>query len=159
PGAADVCNGVDDDCDGAIDEGAATTTWYADADGDGFGDASATVRACAPPPGFVANADDCDDTDAAINPDAAEVCNEVDDDCDGAIDEGAIDDATWYADADGDGFGDPAVSQQACRRPAGTVSNDDDCDDTRASVHPGAPEVVADGIDQNCDGVDTCYHD
>jgi MYXO-CTERM domain-containing protein len=74
---------------------------------------------------------DCDDDDDGVYPGADEVCNGVDDDCDGAADEGALDPRTWYADADGDGEGDPAVTTQACAQPSGYVDNADDCDDTR----------------------------
>ena len=64
----------------------APQTWYADGDRDGFGERLAAVVACAPPAGFVARAGDCDDTTAATHPDAAEVCDGVDNDCDGVID-------------------------------------------------------------------------
>lgn len=85
--AAEVCNGLDDDCDGLIDEGV-QFTFYADADGDGYGDVQSTTLGCTPPQGYVANATDCDDTNPAIHPGAQEICtNNIDDDCDGQIDE------------------------------------------------------------------------
>ena len=85
----DCCdNGIDDDCDGEIDEGV-KTTWYEDADGDGYGNAAVLQEACVQPVGYVDNSDDCDDGDAAVHPGAREVWNRVDDDCDGEIDEGA----------------------------------------------------------------------
>ncbi|HMU69832.1 MAG TPA: MopE-related protein, partial [Chitinophagales bacterium] len=87
PGATEICNGMDDNCNGDIDEGAGAT-WYADADGDTYGDAASTTVACDMPEGYVADATDCNDADAAVNPGATEVCNGVDDNCDGNIDEG-----------------------------------------------------------------------
>jgi hypothetical protein len=58
----------------------------------------------------------------------------------------------WYADSDADGFGDPAVYQDACPQPVGFVLNDKDCDDANNTVHPGATEICNDGLDNNCDG-------
>ena len=106
---------MDNDCDGTIDVGAIdATTWYEDGDGDGYGDPSSTTEACDQPDGYVANDDDCDDDDGAINPDADEVCDNEDNDCDGTVDEDdAVDATTWYEDGDGDGYGDPQVSQTA----------------------------------------------
>jgi hypothetical protein len=86
PGATEVCNGIDDDCDTAVDEDV-TTTFYADVDGDTFGDASATLEDCSMPSGYVVDATDCDDTDGSVNPSAVELCNGVDDDCDAATSE------------------------------------------------------------------------
>ena len=86
PEAEEVCNGADDNCNGVVDDGADVPTWYRDADEDGFGDPSDPVTACEQIEGTVGNADDCDDADAAIRPDADELCNGVDDDCDGDID-------------------------------------------------------------------------
>ncbi len=84
PNADEDCNGVDDDCDGTIDEGA-LSTFFRDADADGFGDAAAPVAACAPPDGTVEDARDCDDTDAAVFPDAPRFCNDgIDNACDAA---------------------------------------------------------------------------
>ncbi len=84
PAAAEVCNEADDDCDGTVDLGATDgTRWYLDADGDGYGDEE--VLACAPAPGVVATAGDCDDADAVVNPGAVDdVCTTEDEDCDGA---------------------------------------------------------------------------
>lgn len=61
---------------------------------------------------------------------------------------------TWYADTDGDGFGDPLSTKDSCTQPVGYVKDNTDCDDTMASVHPGAVDDTVDGIDQNCDGHD-----
>ena len=99
--------------------------------------------------------EDCDDSDPLINPDGTEACDGEDNDCDGEVDEeDAIDQPTWYADADGDGFGDPASSTTACDQPSGYTTDTQDCDDTDASVAPGAPEIAYDGVDQDCDGAD-----
>jgi MYXO-CTERM domain-containing protein len=79
----------------------------------------------------------------------------VDQDCDGEIDEaGAEGERPWYADEDGDGYGDPGVSMIACAAPAGYVADDTDCDDTDAAIHPEAEETWYDGVDQDCDGND-----
>ena len=103
--------------------------------------------------GYIAGSD-CDDDDAAVNPGAVESCNGVDDDCDGSVDVAAVDAVPWYADADGDGYGDPAVTTDACDEPTGYVSNADDCDDADASSSPAGTETPYDGVDQDCDGAD-----
>ncbi len=159
PGATEVCNGIDDDCDTQTDEGV-TNTYYADTDGDGFGDPAVTTQACSPPMGYVANNTDCDDEDAEVNPGATEVCNGIDDDCDTQTDEGVTN--TYYADTDGDGFGDPAVTTQACSLPMGYVTDNTDCDDGNMNVNPGATEVC-NGVDDDCDtqtdeGVTNTYY-
>ena len=94
---------------------------------------------------------DCDDTNSDVNPDAMETCDGIDNDCDTEVDEGEAEDAiTWYADSDGDTFGDASVAVTACEAPDGHVEDDTDCDDQNSSVHPNASEVC-DGIDNDCD--------
>ena len=159
PAGVEVCNGRDDDCDGGIDEEAIDpVTWYADADGDGFGDATTWVRACEAPSGHTDTAGDCADDDPDISPGAAEVCNGRDDDCDGRVDDADPDvdtraGGTWYADTDGDGFGDAAAAVTACTQPAGAVGDATDCDDTDAGIHPAADEVCDGAVDEDCDGL------
>ena len=101
------------------------------------------------PEGYVANDGDCDDSDATVYPGAPELDDGKDNDCDGTVDNNW---ATWYADADNDTYGDPGNSMRAAEQPAGYVANDGDCDDSDATVYPGAEEVC-DGKDNNCDGV------
>ncbi len=132
PGAPEVCDGDDDDCDGVADLGQ-VSTWYVDADGDGFGDPDQASLSCDPEPDWVLEAGDCDDSDAEVSPDAEETCNSVDDDCDGLVDEDF--------DLDGDGWG-------------GAHCGGADCDDDDPSVHPDAEEICDDGVDNDCDGDD-----
>ncbi|HCH63338.1 MAG: hypothetical protein CL927_12425 [Deltaproteobacteria bacterium] len=132
PSAEDICNGVDDNCNGAVDEGHARTEWYTDADGDGFGDSDSVVIACEQRSGTAADSGDCDDSDAGVFPGAVEVCNEIDDNCDGEVDEG-VGPSEWYRDLDGDGRGDPFTVVTACAQPSGYVANTEDCDDSDAS--------------------------
>jgi len=149
PGAGERCDGVDNDCDGETDEGLATSTWYPDVDGDGYGDGDMPADTCSVPEGYGADASDCDDLDSEIHPGAEERCNGLDDDCDGLKDEDAGE--LWYPDADGDGWGDEAAAQQACEAPSDHVGQAGDCDDQDGSVHPGAQESC-DGQDEDCDG-------
>ena len=101
--------------------------------------------------GVTAAAGDCDDSDASIYPGATEVCDGVDNNCDGAADEsGALGESTFYIDVDGDGYGDSLTSIQACVLPASYVSDATDCDDNNSSVSPGTLEVC-DGLDNDCD--------
>ncbi len=162
PGATEVCNGEDDDCDSLLDDDddsldlSSTSAWFVDRDGDGYGDATATINSCEESADSVDNASDCDDTDDDVSPDAVEVCNTIDDDCDGAIDgdDSSLDPSsgsTWHVDADGDGYGDAATTTIACEGAAGLVADDTDCDDTTSAVHPGATEVC-DALDDDCDG-------
>ncbi|MBW2258019.1 MAG: putative metal-binding motif-containing protein [Deltaproteobacteria bacterium] len=76
-----------------------------------------------------AESEDCDDDNAAVNPDADELCNDVDDDCNGEVDDDAVDATTWYADVDLDSYGDPATAQDACDAPADHIAQGGDCND------------------------------
>ncbi len=156
PGGKEVCDGEDNDCDGKIDEDTSVDakSWFKDADGDGFGDAKFPLSACVPPKGYVSNKDDCNDKSKAINPDASEVCDNVDNNCDGATDESSATDAKmWFKDDDADTYGSPSkLSIKSCTQPIGHVLNSLDCDDNDKAVNPKAIEVC-DGTDNDCDGV------
>ena len=157
PWAPEICDGQDNDCDGMVDDEdpaiSDPTTWFADHDGDDFGDSASSLTGCAQPEGYTSDATDCDDVDATVNPSATEICDGEDNDCDGVVDPDSSEDAaTWYADRDGDGYGDATISTAACDQPTGLVADDTDCDDTDAEVSPGGTEVCDDDIDNDCDG-------
>ena len=169
PGASEICNSIDDNCNQLIDEGLMVTYWQ-DSDQDGYGDPNVATDSCSgAPSGFVdsANGADCDDTDASINPGAAEVCEpygttHVDNNCDGTIYDPAVGYTDWYYDTDGDGYGDPndathpPITNECSGLPAGYVDGSlgTDCDETDPNINPGAVDDTVDGIDQNCDGTD-----
>jgi hypothetical protein len=156
PAGSESCDGLDDDCDGEIDEDPAFgNLWYPDADGDGYGVPTASVVACdIPGDDWAGRGGDCDDTNPDVNAGQDELCStDIDDNCDGQINEnGAADATVYYADLDGDGYGNPDSSVAACIQPAAAVIDATDCNDWVASVHPGATEVCGDNVDNNCDG-------
>lgn len=132
PGASEIAyDGLDQDCSGAD---------LIDGDGDGY-------------TGIEAGGDDCNDSDSLVHPGASESCNDLDDDCDGDIDEG-LPTSTYYQDADGDGYGASSPTILDCGPSAGYVSDSSDCNDANASVNPGAIDTPEDGLDQNCSGSD-----
>ena len=127
PGAVEVCDGIDNDCDGVVDEGC-NEPICTDADADGY---FVEGGACGEP--------DCDDNNYYINPGVEEICDGIDNNCNGQIDEGCNE--PICTDADVDGY---SVEGGEC----GEI----DCNDNNANINPGAIEVC-DGIDNNCDGV------
>jgi hypothetical protein len=148
PAGIEECNGRDDNCDSEVDEGVGSD-WYADTDGDGFGDRESGMLACEQPEGFVENLTDCDDTNDLRFPGNPEVCDGIDNDCNEVVDEGVT--TTYYADADADTYGDPSTATAACELPDGYVLDNTDCDDTTDQSFPGNPETC-DTLDNDCDG-------
>ena len=158
PSAIEICDGLDNDCANGVDDADINVVYgtgdfyYTDADGDGFGDGSLSGYTCAPDTTMVSMEGDCDDDNATIYPTADEVCDGLDNNCDNIIDgSDAVDQTTWYFDADADGHGDSQVSLELCYQPAGYVDNDNDCDDDNIAKNPDEIEVC-DGLDNNCDG-------
>ena len=149
PAAEELCDDIDNDCNGEIDDGLSEVV-YEDADGDGFGDSLSSLPLCIPPEGYVENAFDCDDNNADINPTAEEVCDEMDNDCDGGIDNNAIDESIWFRDQDNDGYGGSAETLESCILPSGYSQYDTDCNDQDPQIHPFAEELC-DEVDNDCD--------
>ena len=148
--AQEICNDLDENCNGQADDGLVFINYYVDFDLDGFGSSDTIQNACSQPSGFVSNNLDCNDISFCVNAAAIEICNGLDDDCNGAVDNGIVF-ATFYADADGDSYGDPATGQDFCLIPTELfVANGDDCNDTNATINPAATEVWENGIDDDC---------
>lgn len=157
-GAEEVCGDlIDNDCNDEVDEYTAidATLWYGDADGDGFGLEAYSLVACLQPDGYVPMKGDCDDTVAAIHPDAQEICTPEDDDCDGLIneaDEMADTLPKYYLDSDRDSWGRDDVVLEQCERPEGYVLDNGDCNDNDPLFNPVAVEFC-DEADNDCDGL------
>jgi len=155
PDAEDVCNSRDDDCDGDIDEDGDIEVYYLDADRDGMGTAASSWSGCGalPPPLYTAvQAGDCDDLDFHVRPGRSESCNGIDDDCDGLIDEGAVDVQPFFVDVDLDGHGGEETIYVCPSQQGELASEQDDCDDNDEAIYPGAAERC-NGIDDDCDGL------
>jgi hypothetical protein len=169
PSAPELCNGADDDCDGFVDSDdpdvdlTSAPAWSLDFDGDGWGSGVEEVACDAPTPFHAPQGGDCDAGDPAIHPGATEICSATpeDEDCDGLIDaaDPDFDPAllpTWYLDADGDGYGDESGATLVACSASGPYIVDlgGDCDDGRASIHPGATEVCDSfDRDEDCNGL------
>jgi hypothetical protein len=132
PGAVEVCNHQDDNCDGQVDEGAPPVQMWPDEDGDGYyqKQTGTPVMGCGGVPGYAAVGGDCAPKDPKVHPKAIEICNEIDDNCNGHIDEGLH----------------PQCGIGFCRRESLTCSASD--------CAPGEPIAEAcNGLDEDCDGV------
>ena len=165
----DGIDDIDNDCNGSLDLDAdgdgileqsdcddhdanvgGTEDRYTDLDGDGWG--GATAEACPGDEGLADTGGDCDDTDPNTYPGATEVCDGIDNDCGGNVDDYAIDAVTIYADGDNDGYGG-TTERSGCPEKEGYSMLTGDCDDQDASINPGAEELTANAVDENCDGV------
>jgi hypothetical protein len=147
PSAEEVCDGVDNNCDGEVDLDAVdASTWYPDADGDGYGDSSLPTLACQASGTLISDGSDCDDSTADVSPDALEYCDSLDNNCDGAVDEDSAQDAiTYYLDSDGDGIGLSDVVTQSCSLPSGYAEVGGDCDDSNPKL--GSCVCTVTGVD------------
>lgn len=115
--ATDVCNGIDDNCNGLVDEQSLFITYWFDTDGDGYGDANNTVSACIQPDGAVTNSGDCNDNDATVHLPMP-----------------------YFVDADVDGFGSYQVFICSSVAPFGYSLVGGDCNDTVSGINPLAQE-------------------
>jgi hypothetical protein len=154
PGAVEICDGIDNDCDGSVDGSDAldVIVGYLDADGDGHGDADSPIIACTLPDTAALDGMDCDEADAMVHPGAVEICDGIDNDCDGSVDgSDALDVIVGYLDADGDGHGDADSPIIACTLPDTAALDGMDCDDSSADASPSLVEDCSDSIDNDCD--------
>jgi hypothetical protein len=160
PDAAETCNGIDDDCDGSIDEDLTLASGYVDSDADGYG-AGEPVQTC-DLSGYATVDGDCNDADSSIHPGAEDPTGDgIDSNCDDGADNGEDDDCEEviriFGDADGDGYGDELRASDHCSDeaiPDGYVDVVGDCNDADASINPGASEIAGNGIDDDCSGSD-----
>jgi uncharacterized repeat protein (TIGR01451 family) len=143
--STEICDGLDNDCDGLTDDADQDvidqSIWYADGDVDGFGDPNNTTQSCAAPAGYVADSTDCNDANGAINPAAAEACDNIDNNCNGSVDEAFPELGNTCA----EGVGEcSAGGVKVCTADgAGTECN----------AVPGIPSSeICDGLDNDCDG-------
>lgn len=150
PNKQEICNNVDDDCDGTVDEGV-TIAQYKDNDFDGYGNKNENpIPTCKEIAGYAPTNDDCDDTNSNVYPTAEEICDGLDNDCNGLADDGIK--KTYYYDGDGDGFGSNTAISSCQPQENDYVTNNKDCDDKINSVNPDAQEIC-NTYDDDCDGV------
>ncbi len=163
PKAPELCNTLDDDCDGQTDEGV-LTQYFKDLDGDKCAHASSpgifdqTILACSAPTGYIQSSEqtcnaaigDCNDLLSNVYAGATEFCDGVDNNCNAQTDEQtSVDAKTLYADVDQDGYGNVLVTKKSCQMESGWSLTSDDCHDLNGSVHPDQPEIC-NQIDDNC---------
>jgi len=155
PTADELCDDIDNDCDGLVDEPDAedAQTYFLDADNDGFGGVGGQTTSCDSPPGFVTVDGDCDDNDATVLPGAVEICDGQDNDCNGVVDDSPDDAVTWYVDEDEDGYGF-GPGQNGCPPKLQSSLVDQDCDDSESSRYPGAIEQCGDGVVNDCEATE-----
>ena len=157
PKAEELCNGSDDNCDGIVDPENAKdcNRYYTDKDYDGFGTDGYRCLCVSDGDFRALERGDCNDTNPKVHPEAREVCNDVDDNCNGEVDEGenTAGCRPFYRDSDGDGFGVGDDSKCLCK-PLGIfrAGKTGDCNDNNPVIYPGAYEYF-DRLDNNCNGI------
>jgi len=152
-----ACRPAGDAKDATVDTACDAVTACEDADADGFGGDGCEDFCDAIPSGYTTEVGDCDDGDASIRPNRkTELCDGVDQDCDGLVDEDPHDGETFYLDEDDDGWGVSEVPENACEPSEDYVELEGDCDDTDPHVNPDEDESCGNGVDENCDGIDWC---
>jgi len=147
---------MSEDCDDR-DPSVQMRSWNIDSDDDGYG-TTATVEACNQPEFTATNSEDCNDEDPQISPEGIETCDDVDNDCNGTVDDDPVDDHRYYRDVDGDSFGDESVWMEACEPSIGWVEDKQDCNDSDPGIHPAAEEICGNNIDEDCSDDPTVCH-
>lgn len=162
PSAVEVCNYIDDNCNGGEIDEFVQLSFYQDADLDGYGDANVLILECIEQPGLASNMDDCDDNLVTFQdldmdgwgstiPDPCGVDNALDcNDNTSSVQEASL----FYEDQDGDGYGNPDMSIYLCESQTGFIPDGTDCDDLNPDVHPNAVDIAGNDVDENCDGLD-----
>lgn len=157
PGLTEDCDPFDNDCNGIVNDGVPLFTYYFDTDMDGYGEIDMPIDTCItfPPAGYVTDATDCNDLDESIFPTQAEVCDAIDNDCDGQLNNG-LERYVYFLDFDADGFGDINNPLDTCLvdPPAGFVRDNTDCNDDANNIYPSAIDIPDNGIDEDCSGID-----
>lgn len=152
--AFEIPDDEDNDCDGLVDDSIVWFTQYRDLDADGFGSPLDSIMSYGFVEGYVLYNSDCDDTMQQVHPGAIEICNGLDDNCNGLADDSdpaVTGQSVYYQDTDDDGYGDHSHPLNACSLPEGYAVNDLDCDDANHYVTLGSPEIC-NGFDDNCNG-------
>ncbi|MCO4760465.1 MAG: putative metal-binding motif-containing protein [Myxococcales bacterium] len=155
PGAKEVCNDIDDNCNSATDEPGASgcSVFYKDKDGDTFGDPDDAACVCPSkkPADLISQAGDCDDNNPKVKPGATEKCNQIDDNCNAKTDEEDSEGCKlYYIDIDKDTYGPSDKSKCLCGPDAlHTADKPGDCDDNNPKIKPTQLEIC-NNVDDDC---------